>query len=110
MKKPKPEETLTRPDGKSAKIPQCFSDDTNRIIDDDIPQAFSHWTSQYTQGEFLVCDLQGVVGTKCFSFTDPAIHSKNKGKFGLTDHGIDGQKNFFRTHECNPLCRILGLR
>ena len=82
----------------------------NQIIDDDIPQAFSHWSYQYTQTSCLVCDLQGVIGKKSFSFTDPAIHSSKNGTYGLTDHGKNGQRHFFETHECNPLCKQLGLR
>eukprot|EP00942_MAST-04A_sp_MAST-4A-sp1_P000797 g797.t1 len=78
------------------------------ILDDDVPQAFSHWTYAHTKGDFLVCDLQGVKGTKDFQFTDPAIHSKKK-KYGATDHGKKGQRRFFKTHKCNPLCLALNL-
>lgn len=78
-----------------------------RIIDEDVPQAFSHWTHVYTKRDSLVCDLQGVVGNR-FEMTDPAIHSSRR-KFGATDHGRVGQRCFFETHKCNPLCRILRL-
>ena len=93
---------------------QLSATERSKIIDDDVPQAFSHWTYQYTQRESLVCDLQGVL-TSAFHLTDPAIHShrRRRGRshcFGPTDHGLNGQMNFFRTHVCNPLCEALRLR
>ena len=33
----------------------------NKILTEDIPQAFSHFTHLWTKRIFLVCDLQGVV-------------------------------------------------
>jgi hypothetical protein len=83
--------------------------DISRIIDDDIPQAFSHFSYQYTHQEYVICDLQGELGEKWFYLTDPAIHSEER-QFGPTDHGRKGQEKFFRTHKCNELCRALGLR
>jgi hypothetical protein len=80
-----------------------------RIIDDDVPQAFSHWSWQYTRGYSLVCDLQGVLGTECFQLTDPAIHSSQR-RYGKTDLGRKGHHSFFATHKCNPLCHVLRLR
>ena len=80
-----------------------------RIIDDDIPQAFSHWSYQYTKGEMLICDLQGTLG-KDFYLTDPAINSSKRGRFGSTDLGKLGQKTFFDSHVCNSLCHVLRLR
>lgn len=79
-----------------------------RIIDEDVPQAFSHWTYDYTKSHSLVCDVQGVLD-KSFQLTDPAIHSSAQ-RFGPTDHGKNGQRLFFSTHECNPLCDVLNLK
>jgi hypothetical protein len=80
------------------------------VLDDDVPQAFSHWTFFYTKRECLVCDLQGVKEKDAFSLTDPAIHCRTgKGPFGPTDYGEQGQALFMRSHECNPLCELLGL-
>jgi hypothetical protein len=87
----------------------CDDESVARIIDDDVPQAFSHWSWVYTKGNSLVCDLQGVLGKECFHFTDPAIHSGME-RFGATDLGRNGHHRFFKTHECNPLCRALRLR
>ena len=80
----------------------------NKILDEDVPQAFSHWTYQYTKGDSLVCDLQGVL-TSSFNLTDPAIHSSRR-RFGYTDHGKKGMASFFQTHKCNSLCKTLKLR
>lgn len=82
----------------------------SRIIDEDVPQAFSHWSYVYTKGQSLVCDLQGVLTTSRFELTDPAIHSSGRSrKFGATDQGKKGQHLFFETHKCNPLCEVLHL-
>ena len=84
---------------------------------DDLPQAFSHWTNtkrmQGVVGALLVCDLQGCYSnsTSRFNWVDPVIHSNlgKKGRFGRTDRGEPGMKDFLRTHKCNALCRALGL-
>ena len=83
----------------------------SKIIPEDVPQAFSHWTYVHSKSDLLVCDIQGQQANK-FYLTDPAIHSRaEKGPyFGRTDHGIKGQQAFFKTHKCNNLCLVLGLR
>jgi hypothetical protein len=77
----------------------------------DVPQAFSHWTSEKTGGKHLVCDLQGVFESEKnqYSMSDPVIHSEWKGTYGRTDRGLEGIKAFFKSHKCNALCRKLGL-
>ena len=85
---------------------------------DDIPQAFSHYSYYHSKRQLLVCDLQGVYDSSDpenpkFEFTDPVIHhstdSSRKHKFGRTDRGHHGICDFFRSHKCNTICRLLGL-
>lgn len=81
---------------------------------EDIPQAYSHFTYNASGRRFLVCDLQGVLDTNrqppVFELTDPAIHYKNRTDridFGRTDLGEKGIEQFFQTHVCSDLCRMV---
>ncbi|XP_078479016.1 LOW QUALITY PROTEIN: transient receptor potential cation channel subfamily M member 7-like, partial [Lampetra planeri] len=72
--------------------------------------AFSHWTFEYTRGELLVLDLQGVGEI----LTDPSvIKSGEKGSydmiFGPANLGDDAIRNFRAKHHCNSCCRKLKL-
>ncbi|MGH0134988.1 UNVERIFIED_CONTAM: hypothetical protein FKN15_008891 [Acipenser sinensis] len=72
--------------------------------------AFSHWSYEYTRGELLVLDLQGVGE----NLTDPSvIKSGEKGShdmiFGPANLGDDAIKNFRAKHQCNSCCRKLKL-
>jgi hypothetical protein len=87
----------------------------------DYPQAFSHFSYILSRRKILVCDIQGVLHPRTdstphvFELTDPVIHhclsssSHHYRRYGLTDHGTKGMNKFFITHECNNLCRLLGL-
>ncbi|XP_074809338.1 transient receptor potential cation channel subfamily M member 6 [Natator depressus] len=72
--------------------------------------AFSHWTYEYTRGELLVLDLQGVGEV----LTDPSV-IKPEGKqsggmvFGPANLGEHAIKNFITKHCCNSCCRKLKL-
>uniref|UniRef100_A0AAY4EK94 non-specific serine/threonine protein kinase n=1 Tax=Denticeps clupeoides TaxID=299321 RepID=A0AAY4EK94_9TELE len=71
--------------------------------------AFSHWTYEYTRGELLVLDLQGVGEI----LTDPSvIKSGEKGSydmiFGPANLGDDAIRNFRAKHHCNSCCRKLN--
>ena len=83
----------------------------SKVFESDIPQTFSHWTYRQSNKHLMVCDLQGQPNINgFFEFTDPSIHyPSNKRKFGRTDHGDAGINNFFKTHQCNHLCRILSI-
>ena len=87
-----------------------------RIENDDIPQAFSCFTYQFTRRKMLVCDLQGVYNTDrtMFEFTDPAIHHYQSGGskryYGRSDRGEKGIDAFLATHVCTNLCRLLKRR
>ena len=86
-----------------------------QVDKDCIPQAFSHFTFEATDGTKLVCDLQGVWNSvDGFTFTDPVIHCREDGGTkthmnGATDKGTEGIASFFKTHECNEICKRLGL-
>ncbi|XP_073510822.1 transient receptor potential cation channel subfamily M member 7-like [Phyllobates terribilis] len=72
--------------------------------------AFSHWTYEYTRGEFLVLDLQGVGE----NLTDPSVikageHRSQDMIFGPANLGDDAINNFCTKHQCNTCCRNLKL-
>lgn len=84
---------------------------------DNVPQAFTHWThvKKMQNGSIMVCDVQGTFSPEqnCFHWSDPVVHSdlagQTKTNFGRTDRGETGILDFFKTHKCNPLCRLLSL-
>ncbi|XP_029471842.1 transient receptor potential cation channel subfamily M member 6 [Rhinatrema bivittatum] len=72
--------------------------------------AFSHWSYEYTRGELLVLDLQGVGE----NLTDPSVikpeDRQSRGMvFGPANLGEDAIKNFIAKHHCNSCCRKLKL-
>ncbi|XP_037653461.1 transient receptor potential cation channel subfamily M member 6 [Choloepus didactylus] len=72
--------------------------------------AFSHWTYEYTRGELLVLDLQGVGE----NLTDPSVikpeDKQSRGMvFGPANLGEDAIRNFIAKHCCNSCCRKLKL-
>lgn len=90
--------------------PECYS------------QAFSHFSYRNSSRKMLVCDLQGVQSRSSagdeeragvFELTDPVIHYRSKSGrrqvYGRTDLGKKGMHKFFKTHQCNDVCRLLGL-
>ncbi len=66
--------------------------------------AFSHFSYEASDGELVLCDLQGGVGSSGFVLTDPAINSVGR-RYGPTDLGINGITSFFAHHKCNEFCR-----
>jgi hypothetical protein len=83
-----------------------------RILENDIPQAFTHFTYVFTKRDEMVCDLQGQLSLEqypsVFLLTDPCIHSKHGTKYGRTDKGTHGMQLFFKTHQCNCVCKLMG--
>ncbi|XP_058439983.1 transient receptor potential cation channel subfamily M member 6 isoform X2 [Marmota monax] len=72
--------------------------------------AFSHWTYEYTRGELLVLDLQGVGE----NLTDPSVikpeDKQSRGMvFGPANLGEDAIRSFIAKHRCNSCCRKLKL-
>lgn len=66
--------------------------------------AFSHFSYHMSNGQELLCDLQGVKEQDEYVLTDPVICSLAK-KYGMTDTGHRGIAAFFRNHRCNFMCR-----
>lgn len=54
--------------------------------DDPVPQAFSHFSWQASNGMFLICDIQGWGRL----LTDPQIHTIDGKGFGAGNLGSEG--------------------
>ncbi|XP_067829496.1 alpha-protein kinase 3 [Heptranchias perlo] len=68
---------------------------------------FQHWIYQWTNGNLLITDLQGV-GLK---ITDVQIATNSKGYQGLTGNCSSSVIEEFATaHQCNRHCEALGLK
>jgi hypothetical protein len=86
----------------------------SRILDEDIPQAFSHFTYKVSKRKMLICDIQGVLNSSgkypVFELTDPCCHTHPyKRNYGKTNRGKKGMVEFFKTHQCNAACKVLGI-
>lgn len=67
------------------------------------PSAFSHFTYQASGQKLMILDVQGVGET----YTDPAVVSTCQGKFGYTDTGKAGIREFFQEHKCSHICELV---
>ena len=96
------------------------------------PQAFSHFTYETSGKKLIVVDIQGIKGRLDNSlkhlgvddfYTDPQIHilqeeDEERKKSWFQDStfispgnlGLRGIVKFFETHQCNEICRQMGLK
>ena len=77
--------------------------------DDSMPwprvmQALSHFSYHHSNGQLVLCDLQGGIYSESVVLTDPVILSTTK-IYGVTDLGSKGISSFFANHQCNEFCR-----
>ena len=70
------------------------------------PAAFSHFTHHASDGQLLICDIQGV-GTQ---YTDPQIISTRECDDYVIELGKSAIRNWFSSHRCRGLCKQLGLK
>lgn len=87
---------------------QKFNSNTG-WADDSLPwprvmQALSHYTYHTSNGQSLLCDLQGGVYSNGVVLTDPVVMSTTRA-YGPTDLGSNGISTFFAHHKCNEYCR-----
>lgn len=67
-------------------------------------QALSHYSYHVSNGQELLCDLQGGFYRDFAVLTDPVICSRSV-DYGYNDLGRRGIYNFFAHHECSEFCR-----
>jgi hypothetical protein len=87
---------------------QKFNSNTG-WADDSFPwarvmQALSHFSYHISNGQSVLCDLQGGVYNDGVVLTDPVVMSTTR-QYGPTDLGSQGISNFFAHHVCNEFCR-----
>lgn len=74
-----------------------------------VMQALSHFSYHITEGQELLCDVQGGIYENCAVLTDPVICSREE-RYGSTDLGRRGIQKFFENHKCNEYCRAYWKR
>uniref|UniRef100_W5NBN5 non-specific serine/threonine protein kinase n=1 Tax=Lepisosteus oculatus TaxID=7918 RepID=W5NBN5_LEPOC len=91
----------------------CMRDEAGRLILRSVSEveqkcsAFQHWIYQWTNGNLLITDLEGV-GLK---ITNVGIATKSKGYQGLADSCAPRLlEQFITLHQCNYYCGLLSLR
>ena len=91
---------------------------------DIVPDLFSHFTWNESNGTEIVVDMQGVSVSKHFRkflFTDPQLHTnaeniknvkeKKRGVYhDQCDLGIEGMQKFYLGHRCTKECKLLSLK
>ncbi|KAJ3109920.1 hypothetical protein HDU96_007063 [Phlyctochytrium bullatum] len=106
--------------GSFSKFVDNFGRASSEYEDNEIKDIFStmaHWTFAASHSRFLLADLQGVAdrATRTIILTDPGVHTLHRRFTQQLDNDMDanyravGIHDFFTNHECNELCRRLGL-
>ena len=77
-------------------------------LEQELTQALTHFSFHYTDGAFMLRDLQGSFDGALFTLSDPCLVSAEPagGLLGPTDSGAAGINSFFfRQHKvCNQFC------
>lgn len=87
-----------------------FNSNTGALLPEyKVAQALSHFSYHITQGECVLCDLQGGVSmdfderSRVYTLSDVVVLSRKR-NYGVTDLGEGGILNFFHHHRCNEFC------
>ncbi|XP_008280328.1 microtubule-associated protein futsch isoform X2 [Stegastes partitus] len=91
----------------------CEMDPKGKLISQNVSEleqkcsAFQHWIHQWTHGNLLVTQLEGVES----KITNVQVVTKSKGYQGLTEQASpEVFEQFLGQHQCNYYCGLLGLR
>lgn len=68
-----------------------------------VAQALSHYSYHASDGNELLCDLQGGKVGDSYVLSDVVLMSTTK-KYGNTDLGATGIENWLHSHRCNQFC------
>ena len=68
-----------------------------------VAQALSHYSYHASDGNEILCDLQGGKVGETYVLSDVVLMSKTK-KYGNTDLGVTGIENWMHCHRCNQFC------
>jgi hypothetical protein len=69
------------------------------------PQAFSHFSYEFTEHKLMIVDVQGVGD----AYTDPQVHTADGQGFGQGNLGQEGIEHFLKSHRCNAICVYMSL-
>jgi hypothetical protein len=81
-----------------------FNSNSGHSNGDELMSALSHFSYHHSQGQELLCDVQGGKYDSCYVLTDPVVMSLER-KYGPTDLGEGGISNFFHHHKCSRFCK-----
>ncbi|KAJ8344056.1 hypothetical protein SKAU_G00313850 [Synaphobranchus kaupii] len=105
--------TTAEADLKGVFLKHCLMDATGRLImrtGSEVAQiccTFQHWIHQWTNGNLLLTQLEGVDG----KITNVRVATKLMGYQGLSDKATPKVfEQFVTQHQCNDHCSLLGLR
>ncbi|XP_035252352.1 alpha-protein kinase 3 [Anguilla anguilla] len=105
--------TTAEADLKGVFLKHCLTDPTGRLIvrtGSEVEQmccTFQHWIHQWTNGNLLLTQLEGVDG----KITNVGVATKLKGYQGLSDKATPKVfEQFVAQHQCNGYCTLLGLQ
>jgi len=68
-----------------------------------VAQALSHYSYHASDGNEILCDLQGGKVGESYVLSDVVLMSKQK-KYGNTDLGVTGIENWMHHHRCTQFC------
>lgn len=67
-------------------------------------EAFAHFTYHVSNGQQVLCGLDGVQDEDGFFLKTPIIHSRAQ-EYGSSDRGLQGILEVFGNHVCNDFCK-----